>query len=247
MDVDPPPRSTVSPMVEEEKKPDEPMAQEVTAPPLVPKGSEQKAVVPPSEQIEEKASVQDSLKAAEGVPVSKIDGSSCPSKPSVLAKARNLCAPLKPINEDLSDADDVQAQLMADEELRNPLETFPLFPVEDGPNGLAFNEQLHNSKLAFFWTSPYEGEPTSLSPRFWTKEQTVYYARILFCKNCIFKHKILDFAELERLPCFHQTIEQIEQVFLKGFLHFNHGWNHEVILQFYATLYISGDIADSST
>jgi hypothetical protein len=102
-------------------------------------------------------------------------------------------------------------------------------------------------KLAFFGTSPYEGECTSLSPRFWTKEQAVYYARILFGKNRIFKHKVLDFAELEGLPCFHRTIKQIEQAFLKGFLRFNHGWNHEVILQFYATLYISGDIADSRT
>ena len=75
----------------------------------------------------------------------------------------------------------------------------------------------------------------------------MYYARILYEKNRIFKHKILDFTELESSPCFHQTIEQIELVFLKSFLRFNHGWNREVILQFYATLYISGDLTDSRT
>ena len=113
---------------------------------------------------------------------------------------------------------------MTDEEpLSNPLEMYPLFPVEDGPNGPAFNEQVHRSKLAFFGTSPYDGETTSMTSRFWTKEQAVYYARILYGKNRIFKHKILDFAELESLPCFHHTIEQIEQVFLKNFLRFNHG------------------------
>ena len=104
--------------------------------------------------------------------------------------------------------DDIRIRNMSEEEqLRNPLETFPLFPVEDGLNGPAFNEQFHLLKLAFFGTSPYDGERTSLSPRFWTKEQSVYYARILYEKNRIFKHKILDFAELESLPCFHHIIE----------------------------------------
>ena len=65
--------------------------------------------------------------------------------------------------------------------------------------------------------------------------------------NHIFKHKVLDFAKLERLPCFHWTIEQIQQIFLKGFMQFNHGLNREVILQLYATLYISRDFADSNT
>jgi hypothetical protein len=117
-------------------------------------------------------------------------------------------APLKPIEEGVPAPDDIRTRFMADvEQLRNPLETYPLFPVEDGPNGPAFNEQFHHSKLAFFGTSPYDGERTSLSPRFCTKEQAVYYARILYFKNRIFKHKILDFAELESLSCFHQTIE----------------------------------------
>ena len=75
----------------------------------------------------------------------------------------------------------------------------------------------------------------------------MYYTRILYDKNRIFKHKILDFPELESLPCFHHTIEQIELVFLKSLLRLNHGWNHEVILQFYATLYISGGLTHNST
>lgn len=61
-----------------------------------------------------------------------------------------------------------------EDHLRNPLETFPLFPIEDGPNGPAFNEQFHLPKLAFFGTSPYDGERTSFPPRFWTKERVVY-------------------------------------------------------------------------
>ena len=92
-------------------------------------------------------------------------------------------APLKPIEEYVPSHNDVLTRIMDEEELlRNPLETFPLFPLEDGPNGPAFNEQLHLLKLAFFGVSPYEGERTSLSPGFWTEEQAVYYARILFGK-----------------------------------------------------------------
>ena len=78
-------------------------------------------------------------------------------------------APLKPIDEGVPAPDDIQTRIMGEEEhLRNPLEKFPLFPVEDGLNGPAFNEQFHLSKLAFFGTSPYDGERTSLSPIFWT-------------------------------------------------------------------------------
>jgi hypothetical protein len=135
-----------------------------------------------------------------------------------------------------------------EEELRkNPQESFPLFSAEYGPNGPAFNEQLHSSKLAFFGVSPYEGERTSLSPRFWTEEQAIYYARILFGKHRIFNHKMLNFAKLEEMPYFHNTLHHIEHALIKGFMRFNHGWNKEVILQFYATLYITGEIGNTST
>jgi hypothetical protein len=73
---------------------------------------------------------------------------------------------LKPIEEGVQAPDDIRTKNVNEEHLKNPLETFPLFPVEDGPNGPTFNEQFHLSKHAFFGTSPYEGERTSLSPRF---------------------------------------------------------------------------------
>ena len=120
------------------------------------------------------------------------------------------------------------------------------FLSEYGPNGLAVNEQLYSSKLAFFEVSPYEGERTYLSLRFWTEEHAIYYARILFGKHMIFNHKILNFAKLEGMPCFHYTLEHIEHALLKGFMRFNHGWNKEIILQFYATLYITGQMENTS-
>lgn len=156
--------------------------------------------------------------------------------------------PLKFIEEELPAQDDIRSHPATKEDsLRNLLETFPLFPAEDGPRGPKFIEQDHRSKLAFFGTIPYEGERIALSFRFRMKEHAIYYARILYYKNRIFKHKVLDFVEIEQIPCFHQTIERIEQAFLKGFPYFNHGWNREIILQFYATLYISGDEGEMQT
>ena len=79
-------------------------------------------------------------------------------------------------------------------------------------------------------------------------EQAIYYCRILCFKDRIFEHNILDFfVELEVLPCFHRIIDQLDQLHLKRFLRFNHGWNREIILQFYATLYVSGNLNDCST
>jgi hypothetical protein len=49
------------------------------------------------------------------------------------------------------------------------------------------------------------------------------------------------------MPCFLPAIEHIEHALLKPFMRFNHGWNREIILQFYATLYISGDLGNTST
>ena len=142
--------------------------------------------MPPSVENapKENALVPDSQKAAEGVPVKENEGQTSASTPSTLEKVIRPLAPLKPIDENAPSYDDIQPMEISKEDYRkNPQESFPLFPAEYGPNGPAFNEQLHSSKLAFFGVSPYEGERTSLSLKFWTKEQVVYYARIQFGKN----------------------------------------------------------------
>lgn len=81
---------------------------------------------------------------------------------------------------------------------------------------------------------------------FWTIEQaTYYYSWILCFKNRIFEHKYLDIDSMEELPCFNIVLNQIDELHLKRFLKFNHGWNLELILQFYATLYASDDRMDN--
>jgi hypothetical protein len=170
------------------------------------------------------------------------------SAPVASAKLKAKGPPKKYPHEKVSVEEELPSDVLPEEEpLKNPLETFPLFPVEDGPRGPKFIEAIHKEKLQFFQESPYKRERTSLSSRFWTKEQAIYYARILYCKNRIFPHKYLDFAELEKIPFYHEAIERIENGFLKAFMRFNHGWNREIILQFYATLYISGDVGDIRT
>ena len=117
--------------------------------------------MPPSEEMKEKekALVQEKQTSAKGVRASKNDGTSTSLKPSVQGKSRMSDDPLKPIKEGVPTPDDIRTQHMTEEEsMRNPLEIFPLFLVEDGLNGPAFNEHLHHCKLAFFGTSPYEGE-----------------------------------------------------------------------------------------
>jgi hypothetical protein len=142
MDVDPAPRSTTTQLEEEEKKSEETMAHEGIVPPVVSHESEKEAVVPQAEgnTIKEKALVAESQKAAEGVPASKNDGQSSSSKKSALEKSRKPRAPLKPIEEGVQASDDIRTRNVSEEHVKNPLETFPLFLVEDGPNGHSFNE-----------------------------------------------------------------------------------------------------------
>ena len=85
---------------------------------------------------------------------------------------RPLC-PLKPIDENVPASDDHPMEISDEENQTKPQESFPLFPAEHGPNGPAFNEQLHSSKLAFFGVSPYEGERTSLARGFGLKKQSI--------------------------------------------------------------------------
>ena len=51
---------------------------------------------------------------------------------------------------------------------------------------------------------------------------------------------------MKNIGCFNQVLQDIEEFFLTHVFAFQHPWNREIILQFYATLYISGDESDST-
>jgi hypothetical protein len=168
--------------------------------------NEEMAPVPSNDnaEIEEKALEPKSQPTTEGVPVKKNSKISGLSAPTVSVKTKGKGPPKKYPHEKIATDEAVPTAVQLDEEsVINPLETFSLFPIEDGLRGPKFIEAIHMEKLKFFKESPYNGECTSLSPRFWTKEQAIYYARILYLKNIIFAHKYLDFAKMERIPCYH--------------------------------------------
>lgn len=132
-------------------------------------------------------------------------------------------------------------------ELPNPKEKLPLFLSGNGVQGPLFDANIHREKLSFFRKSPYDEERSSHSPRFWTHEQAVYYSRVLWNSNRIFHHECLDILLMKKLDCFKEVLQVIDDFQLKKVLTFKQPWNHECILQCYATLYMSGDQMDIKT
>ena len=125
----------------------------------------------------------------------------------------------------------------------NPHEQLPLVSTGVGVKGPLFNQNTHP---LFFQESPYNKPRTSESPRFWTQEQATYYSRILYDSLKIFPHEFPDIAAMKNIGCFNQVLQDIEDFGLTHVFAYQHPWNREIILQFYATLYIFGDESDST-
>ena len=69
--------------------------------------------------------------------------------------------------------------LSPEEELKYlyPREELPLFSSGAGAKGPLFNRNVHPK---FFQASLYDWPRTSELPHFWTKEQAIYYSRVLY-------------------------------------------------------------------
>lgn len=52
---------------------------------------------------------------------------------------------------------------------------------------------------------------------------------------------------MRSIDCFQQLLQELDDFQLTRVFNFQHPWNHECILQFYATLYISGNELESTT
>jgi hypothetical protein len=70
---------------------------------------------------------------------------------------------------------------------------------------------------------------------------------VLYESRKIFPHEFPDIRAMRGLDCFRQLLDVLDDAYLTGVFAFEHPWNREVILQFYATLYISGDESYTAT
>ena len=145
-----------------------------------------------------------------------------PPPPQGPVPARSLCPKQKqPFFRDL-EADDT-----------------PSFDAADFFNAMSFfQEGIQN---------PYHSAPPRKLLRFWTATQKNYYASVLYKQNNLFPHKHIPLMDMEALPCFNSVLQDLHHAKLLQFCSECIHWNEELVLQFYATLYVSGDPLDITT
>ena len=80
--------------------------------------------------------------------------------------------------------------------------------------------------------------------RFWTASQMNFYSSLFFDKDKIFDHEHIPHVDMESLPCFTPVLSVLHDIGLLNFCTDIVDWNEELILQFYATLHITGNAED---
>lgn len=188
-----------------------------------------KAPVPPSEENVEKALEPE--KTEVDVNVDKetvnISSQSVPDGNATQSEPINIDgnSQLPPIGEDVA-APEKEIPMTVEEEMLhpNPGEKYPVFLIRNGVRGPPFNLAKHHEKLAFFKSSPYDEARTADSPRFWTLEKAVYYARIVCHEDRIYPHGYLDIEMMKKLDCFKEILRTIDDLCLEKVFTFNHGW-----------------------
>ena len=78
---------------------------------------------------------------------------------------------------------------------------------------------------------------------FWTA-QANFYSSLLFDKDKVFDHVHIPHVDMESLSCFTPILSVLNDVGLLNFCTDICDWNEELILQFYATLHITGNAED---
>src|SRR3954469_11295451 len=73
------------------------------------------------------------------------------------------------------------------------------------------------------------------------------YTKLYCQKGVLFRHKYLDLQSLSSATCFQNIVETIEAKNLIGLFAMETPFNSELIKQFYATLYVSGNPDDTKT
>ena len=116
--------------------------------------------------------------------------------------------------------------------------TRALFQNNVPHGGPCFNQSDH--KLKFFKRSPYESPRTSVSLRFWTQDQAIFYSQVLLNKDKLFKHSFLDMPTFYSTLAFQNMSQIIDELQAHRMFALPNGYNLELIKQFYSTLHVSG-------
>ena len=66
-------------------------------------------------------------------------------------------------------------------------------------------------------------------------------------QNRVFPHKYIPHVDMEETQCFEPVLQALHTIVLLNLCNDVCSWNEEIIIQFYATLHISGDGEDSSS
>src|SRR4051794_35157543 len=107
----------------------------------------------------------------------------------------------------------------------------PLFQANVPRGGPLFNRSIHKPRL--FNVSPYTMDRISVSLRFWTQEQAIYYARFLMNKNKIFKRQYLDMPSFYSVNSFQNLAQVINDFHGHSLFAIGVAYNPELIKQFY--------------
>ncbi|KAI4987686.1 hypothetical protein ZWY2020_028444 [Hordeum vulgare] len=107
-------------------------------------------------------------------------------------------------------------------------------------------ESFFEERMFFIGENPYE-KPRIRHLKFWTRTQLNYYASVLCGRNKIFQHRHIPHVELEEIPCFAPVLNVLHEAGLLSMCSDICDWNSDIVLQFYATLHISGDPTDINT
>ncbi|KAI4981942.1 hypothetical protein ZWY2020_022434 [Hordeum vulgare] len=107
-------------------------------------------------------------------------------------------------------------------------------------------ENFFEERMYFIGGNPYD-KPQMRHLKFWTRTQLNYYASVLCGRKKIFQHRHIPHVELEAIPCLEPVLNVLHDAGLLPMCSDISDWNSELILQFYATLHISGNPEDINT
>src|SRR3954471_11651479 len=104
-------------------------------------------------------------------------------------------------------------------------------------------EDFYGEHVFFTEYNPYDSARIR-KRRFWTASQANFYSSVLYNKDKVFDHAHIPHVDMESFPCFTPVLSVLHDAGLLNFCTDICDWNEELILQFYATLHITGNSED---